>query len=229
MLEPGSVAPLFQLPDQDGQTVALTDLRGRWVVLYFYPKDDTPGCTIEACEFTAARSAFDGLDAIVLGCSADAVVSHRRFIDKHRLGVRLLTDADHSVMKAYGAWGKKTLYGREFLGVLRSTVIIAPDGTLAHHWATVKAQGHAQQVRSKLAELQGIGTGEAILTPAAKPSPEKLAARKPAATRAPSLARSSKRASGAVAVKAPGKAAAKSGSARTDRPAGKLRAKTKSK
>jgi peroxiredoxin Q/BCP len=172
MLEPGSVAPAFALPDQEGNTVALPDLRGRWVVLYFYPKDDTPGCTVEACEFTAAKAAFADLDAVVLGCSADSAAAHQKFIAKHRLGITLLTDADRKVMQAYGAWGKKVLYGKETVGVIRSTVLVAPDGRIAHRWAGVKAAGHAEHVRARLAQLQG---GEA--TPAkAKPAVKKAVA-----------------------------------------------------
>jgi peroxiredoxin Q/BCP len=153
----GEPAPPFSLPDQSGKRVALTDLAGRWAVLYFYPKDDTPGCTVEACEFTDSLHAFQGLDAIVLGCSADSPESHRKFIAKHRLGITLLSDADHAVMKSYGAWGEKTMYGRTGIGVLRSTVLIDPAGKVAHHWPNVKAAGHAEKVRDKLAELrQGL-------------------------------------------------------------------------
>jgi peroxiredoxin Q/BCP len=155
MLEPGAAAPPFRLPDHDGQPVALRDLRGRWVVLYFYPRDDTPGCTVEACEFTAALPALRALDAVVYGCSADGMAAHQRFREKHQLAVGLLTDADREVMTAYGAWGKKVMYGREVEGVIRSTVLIAPDGRIAHHWPNVRAAGHAEQVRARLAELQG--------------------------------------------------------------------------
>lgn len=188
MLTIGSPAPAFTLPDQDGKAVALKDLRGRWVVLYFYPKDDTPGCTVEACEFTAALPAFRGLDAEVFGCSADGAAAHTKFVAKYKLGIRLLTDADRSVMKTYGAFGSKLMYGKKVEGVIRSTVLIAPDGTVAHHWATVKAAGHAEQVRSKLAELQGGGgaaaaPAKAAKKPAAKPA--KAAAKKPAATKKP--------------------------------------------
>ena len=165
MLTIGSPAPAFTLPDQDGARVSLQDLRGRWVVLYFYPKDDTPGCTVEACEFTAALPQFRGLDAEVFGCSADGAAAHTKFVAKYKLGIRLLTDADRSVMKTYGAFGTKLMYGKKVEGVIRSTVLIAPDGTVAHHWATVKAAGHAEQVRSKLAELQG-GDGAAAAAPA---------------------------------------------------------------
>ncbi|MCU0864176.1 MAG: peroxiredoxin [Planctomycetes bacterium] len=179
MLEAGTKAPTFTLPDQDGAHVSLQDLRGRWVVLYFYPKDDTPGCTVEACEFTAAMPAFRGLDAEVFGCSADGASAHLKFIAKHKLGIKLLTDADRKVMKSYGAFGKKMMYGKQVEGVIRSTVLIAPDGTVAHHWATVKAAGHAEQVRSKLAELQGDAPGSAAAAP--KTAAPKAAAKKPAA------------------------------------------------
>lgn len=161
-MEPGSNAPPFTLPDQDGRPVTLSELAGRWVVLFFYPKDDTPGCTIEANEFTAAKAAFSGLDAIVYGCSADPAASHQKFIAKYGLGVGLLTDADRSVMRAYGAWGKKMMYGNEVEGVIRSTVLIAPDGRVAHHWPQVKAQGHAEAVRSRLAELQGVAVAAPV-------------------------------------------------------------------
>ena len=150
----GANAPVFELPDQDGVEVSLSSVRGRWVVLYFYPKDDTPGCTTEACEFSEGIEAFRDLDALVLGCSADSPEKHRAFIAKHGLAVRLLSDRDHAVMEAYGAWGEKSMYGRTTMGVIRSSVIIDPSGRIAHHWPKVKAAGHAAQVREKLAELR---------------------------------------------------------------------------
>lgn len=189
MLKIGAKAPAFTLPDQNGTAVSLAQASGKWVVLYFYPRDDTPGCTVEACEFTAAQPDFRGLDAEVFGCSADGAAAHTKFIQKHRLGIRLLTDADRSVMKAYGAFGKKVMYGKEVEGIIRSTVLIAPDGTVAHHWAKVKAAGHAEQVRARLAELRG---GAA---PAPTPAGKKAA--KPAAK---------------VAKKAPSKRPKKAGS-----------------
>jgi len=151
----GSKAPALALPDQNGKKVALKDLAGRWVVLYFYPKDDTPGCTVEACEFTTALSAFDKFDATVLGVSPDSPASHLKFQAKHKLKITLLSDPDHKVLDKYGAWGVKKMYGKERQGVIRSTVLIDPDGRVAHHWADVKAKGHADQVRQKLAELAG--------------------------------------------------------------------------
>jgi thioredoxin-dependent peroxiredoxin len=153
-VEIGKPAPKFSLEDQDETRVSLADLRGRWVVLYFYPKDDTPGCTTEACEFTEGIEAFEGLDAVVLGCSPDAPEKHRKFIAKYELKVRLLSDPDHRVMEAYGAWGEKSMYGKTTVGVIRSTVIIDPEGRVAHHWKKVSAKGHAAKVREKLEELQ---------------------------------------------------------------------------
>jgi peroxiredoxin Q/BCP len=155
-VEVGKEAPSFILPDQDGQQVRLEDFRGRWVVLYFYPKDDTPGCTTEACDFTHHLKAFEALSAVVFGCSPDDAQSHRRFIQKHNLRLTLLSDPMHEVMERYGAWGKKTLYGRVTEGVIRSTLLIDPSGKVAHHWQKVKAAGHVAQVRQKLEELQGV-------------------------------------------------------------------------
>jgi peroxiredoxin Q/BCP len=149
----GKKAPTFTLPDENGAQVKLSDLAGQWVVLYFYPKDDTPGCTVEACEFTSGLKGFEKLEAAVLGCSADSPESHRRFIAKHKLKVKLLSDPDHAVMEKYGAWGEKNNYGKKTMGVIRSTALIDPAGKVAHHWPTVKAAGHAEQVRAKLAEL----------------------------------------------------------------------------
>jgi peroxiredoxin Q/BCP len=150
----GSKAPAFTLPDQDGKRVELGDLAGTWVVLYFYPKDDTPGCTTEACEFTDGIKAFETLAAVVLGCSPDTPESHRKFIVKHGLKITLLSDVDRAVVKTYGAWGEKTMYGRTRMGVIRSTVLIDPQGRVAFHWPNVKAAGHAEKVREKLAELR---------------------------------------------------------------------------
>src|SRR4051812_18083547 len=111
-IEVGKKAPAFALKNQDGETVKLADLKGRWVVIYFYPRDDTPGCTTEACEFTAGIKGFEGMSATVLGCSADSPASHLKFIAKHKLKVGLLSDPDHAMMEKYGAWGEKKLYGK---------------------------------------------------------------------------------------------------------------------
>jgi peroxiredoxin Q/BCP len=150
----GRRAPAFTMPDQDSRAVDLASLAGAWVVLYFYPKDDTPGCTTQACEFTDSIREFERLDAVVLGCSPDSLASHARFAAKYSLKVRLLSDPAHEVMERYGAWGEKSTYGRTTQGVIRSTVIIDPRGVVAHHWPAVKAAGHAAAVRDRLAELR---------------------------------------------------------------------------
>lgn len=150
----GAPAPDFSLLNQREEPVSLAALRGQWVVLYFYPKDDTPGCTVQACDFTAGLAGFAELDAVVLGCSPDDAASHRRFIDKHALRLDLLSDPEHELLARYGAWGEKTMYGRTSFGVIRSTVVIDPQGRVAHHWPKVKAEGHAAAVREKLVELR---------------------------------------------------------------------------
>ena len=152
-LEVGKRAPSFTLQDENGAKVALLELAGQWLVLYFYPKDDTPGCTVEACEFTSGLPNFDKLDALVVGCSRDTPETHRKFIAKYKLKIKLLSDPDHEVMEKYGAWGEKNNYGEKTMGVIRSTVLIDPAGRVAYHWPTVKAAGHAEQVRAKLAKL----------------------------------------------------------------------------
>jgi len=153
-IEVGHKAPAFKLQDQDETTVSLSELKGKWLVLYFYPKDDTPGCTTEACEFTAGIADFEGLNAVVLGCSPDSPEEHQKFVAKYDLEVRLLSDPDHGVMESYGAWGEKNMYGRVTVGVIRSTVIIDPEGLVAHRWKRVKSKGHAEKVRERLEQLQ---------------------------------------------------------------------------
>jgi peroxiredoxin Q/BCP len=155
MIEIGKKAPALRLKDQDGKPRTLAEFSGRWVVLYFYPKDDTPGCTTEACDFTASIARFAKLDAVVLGCSPDSEERHRKFADKYKLKVTLLSDPDHDVMEKYGAWGDKTMYGKKVTGVIRSTVLVDPKGRVAWHWPKVQAKGHADKVREKLAELHG--------------------------------------------------------------------------
>jgi peroxiredoxin Q/BCP len=152
-LEPGDKAPDFTLPDATGREVSLEDFAGRDVILYFYPRDDTPGCTKEACGFRDQWDALGRTGAVVLGVSADDAASHRRFATKYRLPFTLLSDPDHTVMRAYGAYGEKTLYGRKITGVIRSTVWIGPDGRVRRHWARVaNAAKHPAQV---LAALSG--------------------------------------------------------------------------
>jgi peroxiredoxin Q/BCP len=150
----GKKAPDFTLANQDDEKVKLSGLGGGWVVLYFYPKDDTPGCTVEACDFTAGLKDFEKLDATVLGCSPDSTERHRKFIAKYKLKITLLSDPDHKVLEKYGAWGEKNMYGRITMGVIRSTVIIDPAGKIARHWPKVKSAGHAEAVREALKELR---------------------------------------------------------------------------
>jgi peroxiredoxin Q/BCP len=153
MINPGEPAPPFALTDATGKRVALQDLAGRDVVLYFYPKDDTPGCTKEACGFRDAWTELRELGVEVLGVSPDSAESHGRFAEKYRLPFRLLSDPDKHVMRAYGAWGEKTLYGRKATGVIRSTVWIGPDSRVRRHWARISnAEAHPGQV---LAALKG--------------------------------------------------------------------------
>ncbi|GDY01384.1 hypothetical protein LBMAG49_07130 [Planctomycetota bacterium] len=185
MVTIGSKAPAFTLSDHNGKSISLSSLAGQWVVLYFYPRDDTPGCTVEACEFTSATHNFSGLNAVVYGCSADGTESHQKFIEKHNLTVGLLTDADTSVMKSYEAFGTKLMYGKEVQGVIRSTVLIAPDGTIAHHWPKVTAEGHAEAVRARLAELIGcVATTTNATTTTTKSVMTKLVTMKPVTTKA---------------------------------------------
>lgn len=151
-LAAGDRAPDFTLPDQDGNPVSLADFAGSPVVVYFYPKDDTPGCTKEACQFNDNLRSFSASGATVVGISADPAAKHQAFRDKYGLRFPLLTDADHQVGTAYGAWGEKTLYGKKTIGVIRSTFLVGPDGTISRAWYRVKADGHAAKV---LAELEG--------------------------------------------------------------------------
>ena len=153
MLKVGDTAPDFCLPNQDEEEICLRDIRGRWIVLYFYPKDNTPGCTTEACDFTEALPDFEGLDAIVLGVSPDSPKKHRNFIEKKDLKITLLADEEKALCNAFGVWQLKKFMGREYMGVVRSTFIIAPDGKIAAVWPKVKVKGHVEEVKAKLKEL----------------------------------------------------------------------------
>jgi peroxiredoxin Q/BCP len=151
----GQPAPSFTLPSSDGGTFALDDLRGTTVVLYFYPRDNTPGCTIEAQDFRDAVPALKKLGAIVAGVSKDSIASHCKFRDKFQLSFPLLSDADGAVLETYGAWGPKLMYGKPMTGIIRSTVIIGPDGRVARVWPKVSVKGHAAEVVAAVAELSG--------------------------------------------------------------------------
>ncbi|MEZ4503414.1 MAG: thioredoxin-dependent thiol peroxidase [Dehalococcoidia bacterium] len=152
-LEAGDTAPAFTMQDQDGTTHRLADYRGRTVVLYFYPRDNTPGCTKEACSFRDEHSAILAMGAVVLGVSTDTAASHQKFRDKFELPFPLLVDENAKVATAYGAWGEKTLYGRKSIGMTRSTFIIGPDGKLLRVWKRAKADGHGEVVKKALEAL----------------------------------------------------------------------------
>ncbi|MEA3384678.1 MAG: thioredoxin-dependent thiol peroxidase [Campylobacterota bacterium] len=166
MLEIGNSAPQFCIPNQDNVEICLRDLKGKWIVLYFYPKDNTPGCTTQACDFTEAEPLFDDLDAVILGVSPDSPKKHQNFIAKKELGITLLADEDTKVSQDYGVWQLKKNYGREYMGIVRSTFIIDPDGNIAAVWEKVsvrkkkKIDGvqvellHVDDVKTKLQELQ---------------------------------------------------------------------------
>ncbi|MGC8916437.1 MAG: thioredoxin-dependent thiol peroxidase [Thermoanaerobaculum sp.] len=154
-LAAGSPAPDFALPSSQGGTFRLSEQRGRWVVVYFYPRDMTPGCTTEACEFRDLTPEMEALGAVVVGVSADPLSRHGAFARKHNLNFPLLSDSDSAVAKAYGAYGEKSFMGRKSMGILRTTVLVDPEGRVARVWEKVKAQGHAAEVLSALRELSG--------------------------------------------------------------------------
>ena len=154
MLEVGNKAPEFCLPNQDDVEICSRDLKGKWIVLYFYPRDNTPGCTTEACEFTQAEPQFDEMDAIILGVSADTTKKHRNFIEKQKLGITLLSDENTEMMQEFGVWKLKKNYGKEYMGIVRTTFIIDPDGVIAAVWENVRVKEHVAKVKAKLSELQ---------------------------------------------------------------------------
>jgi len=154
MLKEGDPAPAFRLPADDGREISLKDLRGKHVALYFYPKASTPGCTIEANEFRELKPEFDKLNAVVLGCSADAVPSQAKFKAKQKLNFSLLSDPDFTAIEAYGARRMKSFLGKSYLGIVRSTVLIGPDGKVEKIWSTAKSKGHAAEVVEALKPLK---------------------------------------------------------------------------
>lgn len=153
MMKINDEAPNFCLFDKDNKKFCLNDFIGKWVVLYFYPKDNTSGCTLEAIDFTQFRDEFDKLNAIILGISPDSEKSHNKFIEKHNLGITLLSDMEHKVLDKYGVWQLKKMYGREYYGVVRSTFLIDNKGKIAFIWKKVKVKGHVENVLIKLKEL----------------------------------------------------------------------------
>jgi len=156
MLNNNDKAPEFCLPNQDSEEICLRDFIGSWVVLYFYPKDNTPGCTTEALDFTALKSEFEKEGATIFGVSPDSVKKHCNFIVKKELSITLLSDEDKDIAKAYDVWQLKKNYGREYMGIVRSTFLINPDGKVAHIWSKVKVKNHAKEVLEKLIELKKV-------------------------------------------------------------------------
>ncbi|HWH02638.1 MAG TPA: thioredoxin-dependent thiol peroxidase [Gemmatimonadales bacterium] len=153
MVSVGKSAPAFSLDTDAGEKLSLKDLKGRPVVLYFYPKDDTPGCTVEACEFRDAFPRFKGSKAIILGISPDSVKSHLKFKEKFDLPFTLLADEDHAIAEKYGVWQKKSMYGRTYMGIARTTFVIDKDGKVAKIFEKVKPKGHAEEVEQAIDEL----------------------------------------------------------------------------
>ena len=151
----GRMAPDFALPTDGGEELRLSALRGRWVVLYFYPTDDTPTCTTQACAFRDAFPRFEGLDAVIVGVSPDPVASHRKFRDKHALPFTLLADETHRVCSRYGVWKEKTLFGHTYMGVERTTVLIDPAGRVARVFPRVRVPEHAAAVMAAIEEASG--------------------------------------------------------------------------
>ena len=146
VLTEGQKAPAFRLPRDGGDVVKLADYAGRKLVLFFYPRADTPGCTREAIDFTRLADAFAATGTAVLGISADPLKAQEKFRDKHSLGVPLISDETHEMLEAYGAWGEKSMYGKSFLGILRTTILLGTDGKVARIWRNVRVDGHADQV-----------------------------------------------------------------------------------
>jgi peroxiredoxin Q/BCP len=153
MIELGKKAPDFCLTSGDGDEVCLKDLKGKWIVLYFYPRDNTSGCTNEALEFSELVGEFASYGAVVFGVSPDSVASHRKFQEKLNLSMRLLSDPEHKVLETFGAWGMKKMYGKEYAGVIRSSVMIDPKGLIRLIWPSAKSKGHAQEVLDALKGL----------------------------------------------------------------------------
>ena len=154
MLEVGTKAPEFCLPNQDETEICLRDLSGKWIILYFYPKDSTPGCTTQACDFSAAMPDFESLDTVILGVSPDSPKRHTNFIEKKDLTITLLADEEKELCNTYDVWKLKKFMGKEYMGVVRTTYIISPEGEIVAAWDKVRVKEHAQTVKTKLQELQ---------------------------------------------------------------------------
>lgn len=155
ILEVGQKAPNFSIPDQNGKAIKLEHLLDKWTVVYFYPRDDTPGCTVEAKEFTDLSEKFNEHGASIYGISPDTEAKHCKFIEKHNLSVELLADTEKVMLADYGVWQEKSMYGKTYMGVVRTTYLINPAGEIAEAWTKVKAKGHAEAVLERLVELKG--------------------------------------------------------------------------
>lgn len=153
MLEVGSLAPAVPVVDDTGNTVSLQDYAGKYVVLYAYPRDNTPGCTAEACSFRDQSAAITAKGAVILGISSDSVASHQRFTEKYGLNFTLLSDPDHQLIEALGAWGEKINYGKRYMGIIRSTFLFDPEGVLIHVWPKVSPKTHGEQIAAFLQEV----------------------------------------------------------------------------
>jgi peroxiredoxin Q/BCP len=154
MIKEGRKAPAFNLPSSTGGKLALKDLAGKYVIVYFYPRDNTPGCTTEANDFNAALRKIKARDAVVVGVSKDSIDSHCKFADKFELKFPLLSDPEGTMLEKYGAWGEKNMYGKKSMGIIRSTVLIGPDGKVIKHFPKVKVKGHADAVIEALDEAR---------------------------------------------------------------------------
>lgn len=163
-LKIGNRAPEFSLKNQSEDAVGLGDLKGKWAVLYFYPKDNTPGCTIEANDFTKYLNDFQKMNAVILGVSPDSCASHAKFVQGQKLKIALLSDPEHKIAETYGVWQLKQFMGKKFWGIVRSTILINPEGKIAYLWKAVKADGHAEAVKEKLKEVQreGVATSSRV-------------------------------------------------------------------
>ena len=153
MITEGEKAPTFSVKNQNGEMVSLSDFAGKRTVLYFYPKDDTPGCTTEGLDFSALRKEFEKHNTSIFGISRDTIESHKRFCNKYGFSIDLLSDEDGKILEAYDAWGEKNTFGKKSMGIIRSTVLIDESGTVVKHWRNVQAQGHAKKVLQFIASL----------------------------------------------------------------------------
>ncbi len=188
MIKEGKKAPSFSLPSSDGTTVGLADFAGKTLVVYFYPRDNTPGCTIEAQEFRDAVPALKKLGAVVVGVSKDSIASHCKFRDKYQLSFPLLSDPDGKMLEAYDAWGEKSMYGKKMMGIIRSTVVIDGNGVVVKHFAKVSIKGHVDAVVAVVKNPSAASVSAGTVAPATKAKAAALVAAKPAKKVAPKAA-----------------------------------------